>query len=394
MRLIPSSAATRQTQRVGRSLAVLASLTAPPQPSATRRSLTEPWANVTVLGGTSSIGAPLSACLKLDPLVRRVSMWAHSNPNLGAIAEDIRHLPSAATVTDTFDLDAALEGADVVAICAGVAHLSAEMTRADLMEYNAPIIARLAERVAAVCPDALLLVVSNPPNILVPIAAEVLRAHGAYDARKLFGVSQLDSYRARSFAAAAARVDPATLDVPVLGGHDGVTMVPHFSAATPAGSLDQLSSSQLDELSRRVRTVGIDIVQLRGGVGSAAQGPARVCAEFAHRLLRARAGATDDVRDCVYCASDLGHAPFFASPVTLGREGVEQFLPIGALDEAEAALWASAVPELNAQIEIGLRWAQRHLESQTRATADGEAWPRDPCILSEDTLAVVGDPCS
>lgn len=71
--------------------------------------------------------------------------------------------------------------------------------------------------------------ISNPVNSTVPIAAETLKKMGVYDPRKLFGVTTLDVVRARTFVAEAAGVPVDDVDVPVVGGHAGVTILPLFS---------------------------------------------------------------------------------------------------------------------------------------------------------------------
>ena len=70
------------------------------------------------------------------------------------------------------------------------------MTRDDLFKINAGIVAGLTDAVATHCPKAMINMISNPVNSTVPIAAEVLKKRGAYDPKKLFGVTTLDVVRA------------------------------------------------------------------------------------------------------------------------------------------------------------------------------------------------------
>ena len=73
------------------------------------------------------------------------------------------------------------------------------MTRADLFNINASIIRDLVANIARVAPTAAILIISNPVNATVPIAAEVLKKLGVFNPRKLFGVTTLDSVRAETF---------------------------------------------------------------------------------------------------------------------------------------------------------------------------------------------------
>jgi malate dehydrogenase len=114
------------------------------------------------------------------------------------------------------------------------------MTRDELFAKNAGIVAALITGVAKWCPKAYVLVISNPVNSTVPIAAEVLKAHNVFDARKLFGVTTLDVVRASTFTAEiTGEKDPRKLTIPVVGGHSGDTIVPLLSQASPSVSIPE-----------------------------------------------------------------------------------------------------------------------------------------------------------
>merc|ERR1719343_1990625 len=122
------------------------------------------------------------------------------------------------------DLGKALDGCEVVVIPAGVPRKPG-MTRDDLFNINAGIVKTLIEGVADHCPNACILVISNPVNSTVPIASEVLKKKGVYNPKKLFGVTTLDVLRAKTFVSNARKKNPATCLVPVVGGHAGTTIV-------------------------------------------------------------------------------------------------------------------------------------------------------------------------
>jgi len=79
--------------------------------------------------------------------------------------------------------------------------------------------------------QAIINIISNPVNSTVPITAEVLKAAGVYDPAKLMGVTTLDVVRANTFVAEAKGLPVADVDVPVVGGHAGVTILPLLSQA-------------------------------------------------------------------------------------------------------------------------------------------------------------------
>ncbi len=124
------------------------------------------------------------------------------------------------------------------------------MTRDDLFKINAGIVKGLIEGVAEHCPEAYVLVISNPVNSTVPIAAEVLTKAGKFNPKKLFGVTTLDVVRAETFTRdITGAKDPSETVIPVIGGHSGETIVPLFSQAKPAVKVPE---DKLEELTKRM----------------------------------------------------------------------------------------------------------------------------------------------
>ena len=156
---------------------------------------------VAVLGAGGGIGQPLSLLLKLSPNVSELSLYDIAGTP--GVAADLSHIPSNASVTGNMPssgtwpptgdtgLEAALTGADVVVIPAGVPRKPG-MTRDDLFSTNAGIVKTLIEGCAEYCPGAVIAIISNPVNSTVPIAAEILKKKGVYDPKKLCGVTTLD----------------------------------------------------------------------------------------------------------------------------------------------------------------------------------------------------------
>ena len=123
------------------------------------------------------------------------------------------------------------------------------MTRDDLFKINAGIVQGLVQGIADHCPSAYILVISNPVNSTVPIAAEVLTKAGKFNPKKLFGVTTLDVVRAETFVQdITGAKDPAETVIPVIGGHSGETIVPLFSQAKPKVDIP---GDKLEELTKR-----------------------------------------------------------------------------------------------------------------------------------------------
>merc|ERR1719352_1891502 len=193
---------------------------------------------VAVLGATGGIGQPLAMLCKLSPNIDEVACY--DVVGTPGVAADLSHCPTKAKVTGNLPsvgtwppsgnagLEACLTGCDVVIIPAGVPRKPG-MTRDDLFNTNASIVKTLVEGCGKYCPDATLAIISNPVNSTVPIAAEVLTKMGVYNPKKVCGVTTLDVCRANTFVAANQGMSPSDVNVTVIGGHAGITILPLLS---------------------------------------------------------------------------------------------------------------------------------------------------------------------
>lgn len=304
---------------------------------------------VAVLGASGGIGQPMSLLLKHSPLITHLSLYdiAHTP----GVAADLSHMNTKPKVTGHMgpdQLKAALEGCDIVVIPAGVPRKPG-MTRDDLFNTNASIVRDLAEGCAKTCPKAMICIISNPVNSTVPIASEIFKKRGVYDPNRIFGVTSLDVVRANAFVAELKGYDPATVNVPVVGGHSGVTIVPLLSQATPPVSLAQ---DKLEALTKRIQEAGTEVVQAKAGAGSATLSMAFAGSRFAFALASAMKGK-EGVVECAFIKSNETEASYFATPLLLGPNGVAKNLGLGKLSPYETELVKIALPELKANIKKG-----------------------------------------
>jgi malate dehydrogenase len=294
-----------------------------------------PGFTVAVLGAAGGIGQPLSLLLKRCPLVDELRLY-DVVPLAAGVAADVSHVNSRARTRGFHGPDQlphALSGCDLVVIPAGVPRKPG-MTRDDLFKINAGIVRDLVSNCAKHCPDAILNVISNPVNSTVPIAAEVLRAAGVYDPKKLMGVTHLDVMRARTFVSDAKALDPTSIDVPVVGGHAGITILPLLSQCKPFPK-GGFSAGECAALTDRIQNGGTEVVEAKAGAGSATLSMAAAAAEFAHAVLRGMAGERNVVEHAFVESTLVPGLPFFASKVKLGRSGVEKVVGLGKLSDAE-----------------------------------------------------------
>eukprot|EP00947_MAST-08B_sp_MAST-8B-sp1_P002751 g2751.t1 len=310
---------------------------------------------VTVVGACGGIGQPLSLLMKQNPSVTELALY-DVVPAAG-VAADVSHVDTQAVVTGysgDAEMSAALHGADVVVIPAGVPRKPG-MTRDDLFSVNAGIIQGIARKIAVSCPRAMVLVITNPVNTTVPIVAETLRQAGVYDPRRLVGVTTLDIQRSKAFVGAALGEDPRGVTVDVVGGHSGTTIVPILSRVG-------LPASQHDDMTKKIQNAGSVVVEAKAGKGSATLSMAAAAAFFAGRVISALQGAKG-VRECCYVAQDaVPGLQFFAHPVTFGPGGVESIHDITKnVSGGEAAKIREAVGILEGQIKKGVDFARSKL---------------------------------
>ncbi|HDF2343924.1 TPA: malate dehydrogenase [Morganella morganii] len=304
---------------------------------------------VAVLGAAGGIGQALALLLKTQlPSGSDLTLYDIA-PVTPGVAKDLSHIPTDVRITGFAGEDPtpALEGADIVLISAGVARKPG-MDRSDLFNVNAGIVRNLVEKIAKTCPKALIGIITNPVNTTVAIAAEVLKKAGVYDKNRLFGVTTLDIIRSNTFVAELKGKKPQELEVPVIGGHSGVTILPLLSQI-PGVSF---SDAEIDSLTKRIQNAGTEVVEAKAGGGSATLSMGQAAARFGLSLVRAMQGESNVV-ECTYTEGDGKYARFFAQPVLLGKNGVEKRLDIGSLSAYEENALNGMLDVLKADIALG-----------------------------------------
>ncbi|GAA96214.1 uncharacterized protein L969DRAFT_69061 [Mixia osmundae IAM 14324] len=311
---------------------------------------------VAVLGAAGGIGQPLSLLLKQNPKVSDLALY--DIRGAPGVAADISHINTASSTTgylaDNDGLAKALKGSEIVVIPAGVPRKPG-MSRDDLFNTNASIVRDLAKACAEHCPKAHLLIISNPVNSTVPICAEVFKAAGVYDPKRLFGVTTLDVVRSSKFLSTLKGSDPAKTRVTVVGGHSGVTIVPILSQTAEGESIVQANDQQYLDLVKRIQFGGDEVVKAKDGAGSATLSMAFAGAVFTNSLLRAIGGEKGVVEPTFVDSplyKDQG-VEYFASNVELGPNGVEKIHPVGKLSAAEEDLLKACLADLAKNIKKG-----------------------------------------
>jgi malate dehydrogenase len=227
-------------------------------------------------------------------------------------------------------------GSDIVVITAGIARKPG-MSRDDLLNTNAGIVKSVAENVAKTSPNAIIIVVSNPLDVMCYVA---MKASGFPRERVIGMAGVLDTARYRSFLAEALDVSVRDIQAMVLGGH-GDTMVPLISYTTVSGiPITQfLDKAKLDAIVDRARNGGAEIVKYLK-TGSAYYAPSSGAVQIVEAIVL-------DQKRILPCSAWLDgeygmKGLFLGVPVKVGRRGMEKIIEVTLNADESAALAKSA----------------------------------------------------
>jgi malate dehydrogenase len=239
-------------------------------------------------------------------------------------------------------------GSEVVVITAGIARKPG-MSRDDLLATNAGIVRQVSESIKATSPDAVIIMVSNPLDVMCYVAKKVT----GFPRERVLGMAGvLDTARYRAFLAQALDVSVRDIQAMVLGGH-GDTMVPLVSYTSVSGIpvTQLLDRARLDAIVTRTRNGGAEIVK-HLKTGSAFYAPSAAATEMVQAIVR-------DEKRVLPCAAWLEgeygiSGLFFGVPCKLGRKGLERIIEVelSSAERADLAKSAEAVREPMAAVKL------------------------------------------
>ncbi len=224
---------------------------------------------------------------------------------------------------------------DVVVITSGLPRKPG-MSRDDLIATNAGIVRSVTENIIKHSPDAIIIVVSNPLDVMTYCAFLTAKV----DSRKVFGMAGiLDTARYRAFLAEALNTSPKDIQAVLMGGH-GDTMVPLPRYTTVAGIpvTELIDKDKLDAIVDRTKKGGGELVNLMGT--SAWYAPGAAAAQMVEAIIK------DSQRIFPCCALLNGQYGlkdiYLGVPVKLGKNGIEEIIELKLNDDEMKLLHASA----------------------------------------------------
>ncbi|HUR92080.1 MAG TPA: malate dehydrogenase [Gemmatimonadaceae bacterium] len=225
---------------------------------------------------------------------------------------------------------------DIVVITAGIARKPG-MSRDDLLNTNAGIVKQVSEQIKKTSPNAIVIMVSNPLDVMSWVAKEVT----GFPRERVIGMAGvLDTARYRAFLAEAMDVSTRDIQAMVLGGH-GDTMVPlvNYTSVSGIPVRQLLAADKLKAIVDRTRTGGAEIVGFLK-TGSAYYAPSAAAVQMCEAIVR-------DQKRILPCAAwlegEYGMSGLFLGvPCKLGRKGLEQIIEVELTADEKAALEKSA----------------------------------------------------
>ncbi|MBX2993144.1 MAG: malate dehydrogenase [Bacteroidetes bacterium] len=232
---------------------------------------------------------------------------------------------------------------DIIILTAGIARKPG-MSRDDLMNTNSAIVKSCTEQAVAKSPKSIIIVVSNPLDVMTYVAWKV----SGFEKHRVIGMAGvLDAARFRSFIAMELNVSVEDVNAFVLGGHgDSMVPLPRYSTVAGIPITELMNKETLDRLVTRTRNGGIEIVNYLK-TGSAYYAPSSSAVLMAESIVKNKRR----ILPCaVYLQGEYGiNDNFVGVPVKLGSKGIEEIIQIKLTADEQAALNKSA-EEVKSQI--------------------------------------------
>ena len=298
--------------------------------------------------GAGEVGASCATCLAERDFVNEIVLLDIKPGVAEGKALDLRQsaaLKRFDTIVKGFSGDySALAGSDVVVITSGITRKPG-MERSDLITTNASIVEDVCKQVAKYAPDCIIVVVSNPLDVLCYCA---LKSSGFPDNRVMGMSGLLDEARYKSFISEALNVSTKDIQALILGGH-GKTMVPMPRYTTVGGIpiRNLLSEDKVQEAIHRTQLGGEEIINHLGRSGWFAAGAA-VC-EMVESII------CDQRRvfpACAYLKGEYGFEDIYLGvPVIIGKNGIERVIEL-ELDADDAARFNDSEKEVRENVRV------------------------------------------
>lgn len=305
---------------------------------------------VTVLGGATDIGQAICLLLRAQPDITRLVVHDTQAQTPGVVL-DLSHITTDASVVGFVGedkLEHALLNSEIVIGAGGIIHKPGVSDKLRL-STNTAFIKSLAKGVARLRPMPFVGIITEPLNSLIPTAAEVIRNHGEYNPKKLFGITDIDALRAQSIFAAEHNLDPHSVFIPVIGGHSDKTCIPLLSQAQPYLNVTEV---QARDFTTKLRNAEDNILTAKKGFGPVLS-IAYSALLFTRSVLSVLEGKHATVNAFVE-NNDFG-TEYFSGLVHINDSGVTEMWRYSNLSNYECELLENSIHHLRKDVSEGKR---------------------------------------
>ena len=297
--------------------------------------------------GAGNVGASVAHWLAQKQLADVVMLDIVEGLAAGKALDLQESAPIAGFTTSVRGTDSYADTADsdIVVITSGLPRKPG-MSRDDLLKTNAAIVKAVTTEVATTSPQAILIVVSNPLDVMVHVAGKV----SGFDVKRVMGMAgALDSARYRTFIAQALHVAPTDVSALLLGGHgDDMVPLPRYSSVAGIPVTELLDPRQITQIVDRTRNGGAEVVNLLK-TGGAYYAPGAGVAQMVEAIL---ADQKRILPCCVYCDKEyrVGGA-WVGVPTVVGVQGAEKIIEL-ALTAEEKSLFDKSVAHVRQLVAL------------------------------------------
>ncbi|KAK6629853.1 hypothetical protein RUM43_003674 [Polyplax serrata] len=269
---------------------------------------------VTICGALNPLGQYLAFLLKRQEIIREIALY--DDCNVRGLALDLEHMNTKCRVKPNSGecaLKDALRHSDIIVITNGYESNLDESEEA--IRRNAQMMYKYGVKIASICPEAFICIITPPVNIMVPLFSEVMKVCNVYDPNKIFGVCSLMEMRANSIVADYLNIDPAAVRVPIVGGVSPTTCVPLLSHAKPYG---EFSYTEMRQLINTIFEVSDDCKKLQTNA------PLSTAFALSRFILTLSAGlCTCDcaIQTAFIRSNVVAQVKYFASEIQIGIKG-------------------------------------------------------------------------
>ncbi|XP_046978797.1 malate dehydrogenase-like [Vanessa cardui] len=305
--------------------------------------------HVAIVGGASEIGQTIALLLRNQRTVSNLVI--HDNAvHTPGIVLDLSHIPTNSAIkgyVGSDSLDSALQHSDIVITTGAIQ--SPGLSEKARLHLNAEFIKSFATRVSKVSPIPFIGIATEPINVMVPMATEVIRNNGEYDPKKIFGITSADLFTAQTMYASINNINPQDCKVPVIGGHSNETVIPLLSQAKPACNLDQKS---IEEFTAKFRSQEDLVTNAKKG-WSPTLSIAYGVSIFVQGILNALDGRPNQIHAYVE-NNDFGTS-YFAGTVLVDEKGAGEMERYSNLSDFECHLLERAIEQLRKDVSKGTK---------------------------------------